>query len=103
MTTTPRGLKAGGRRLWAVASRFDLDQSSSAVLAEACHTVDLLADLRAEVTETQALIDSPQGVRIHPLYVEIRQQRLTLARLIAAVGLPRDLPDDDDEDETDAR
>lgn len=100
--TTPRGLKAGGRRLWtAVISDFDLDQSASVVLAEACHTVDLLADLRAKLAETPRIIDSPQGPRVHPLLSEIRHQQLTLSRLIGALGLPKELPDDD-EDSTDA-
>jgi hypothetical protein len=92
---TPRGLKAGGRRLWSsVTTEFEVDESAAAVLAEACHTVDLLSGLRAKLAETPAVIDSAQGPRMHPLVVEVRQQRLALAKLVASLGLPKDLGDD---------
>jgi hypothetical protein len=92
MTTTPRGLKAGGRRLWsAVTTDFDLDESAQAVLTQACYTVDLLAELRAKLAETPAVIDSAQGPRVHPLVVEVRQQRLALAKLIQQIGLPKEM------------
>ncbi|OCB52978.1 hypothetical protein A5722_25520 [Mycobacterium vulneris] len=95
MTTTPRGLKAGGRRLWsAVTTDFDVDESSAAVLAEACYTVDLLAVLRAKLAETPSIIEGSQGPRTHPLIVEVRMQRLALAKLIAGIGLPKELADD---------
>jgi hypothetical protein len=48
--TTPRGLKTAGRRLWrALTTDFGLDPPEAVLLAEACRTVDLLADLRSEV------------------------------------------------------
>lgn len=95
MATTPRGLKAGGRRLWAsVTTDFELDESASAVLVEACYTVDELSDLRAKLAETPAVIDSAQGPRVHPLRVEVRMLRLALAKLIASLGLPKELADD---------
>lgn len=59
--------------------------------AEACYTVDLLAGLRAELAETAAVIDSAQGPHVHPLLVEVRQQRRALAKLIASLGLPKDV------------
>ncbi|STZ73035.1 Uncharacterised protein [Mycolicibacterium fortuitum] len=63
VVSTPRGLKAGGRRLWdSVTSDFDLDESASAVLAQACYTVDELADLRAKLAEIEPVIESSQGV-----------------------------------------
>jgi hypothetical protein len=100
MTTTPRGLKAGGRRLWAaVIDEWRLDESAAAVLAEAAYTVDLLADLRVKLAQTPAIIDGNQGPRMHPLYVETRMQRLALAKLIQALGLPKELADDGDDDE----
>ncbi|MCV7379961.1 hypothetical protein BST11_15375 [Mycobacterium alsense] len=108
MVITPRGLKAGGRRLWAaVTGDFDLDQSAAAVLAEACYTVDELADLRAKLAVIEPVIESNQGPRMHPLFAEVRARRLLLAKLIRDVGLPKELPDDDpdgdgSEDGTDA-
>jgi hypothetical protein len=96
MATAPRGLKAGGRRLLVpVTTDFDLDESASAVLTEAAYTVDLLAELRAKLADNSVLIDSNQGVRVHPLIVEVRQQRLALGKLIASIGLPRHLVDDE--------
>jgi hypothetical protein len=87
MTDTPRGLRAGGRRLWeAVTGTFDLDPPEAALLEEACRTRDLLADLRREIAQNPAVIDSSQGVRVHPVMVEARQQRLVLAKLLAGLG-----------------
>lgn len=100
MTTTPRGLRAAGRRLWAgTTTNFNLDETARAVLTQACYAADELADLRAELAKTPAVIDSPQGPRVHPLRVEVRQQRLALAKLIRDVGLPKLMPDDEDQDE----
>lgn len=95
MVTTPRGLKPDGKRLWSsVTTDFELDESASAVLAEACYTIDLLAGLRAKLDETPSVIDNAQGPRMHPLVVEVRQQRLALAKLVASLGLPKELADD---------
>lgn len=101
--STPRGLKAGGRRLWAATtSRFDLDESAAAVLAQACYTVDELADLRSKLAEIEPVIESSQGLRMHPLFGEVRARRLLLEKLIRGVGLPKELSDDDGEDTDDA-
>jgi phage terminase small subunit len=97
MTTTPRGLRATGKRLCeAVTCTFDLDPPEAALLEEACPTRDLLADLRAEIARNPAVIDSSQGVRVHPAIVEARQQRLVMAKLLTGLGLPRGLVDDED-------
>jgi hypothetical protein len=98
MTDTPRGLRAAGKRLWeAVTSTFDLDPPEAALLEEACRTRDLLADLRREIAQNAAVIDSSQGPRVHPAMVEARQQRLVLAKLLAGLGLPKGLVDDKDD------
>jgi hypothetical protein len=88
-----------------VTAAFDLDESASAVLVQACYTVDELADLRAKLGEIEPVIESSQGPRMHPLFAEVRARRLLLAKLIRDVGLPKELPDDEpdgDEDDTDA-
>lgn len=99
MATKPRGLKAGGKRLWsAVIAEFgEPDGASAEQLAQACYTVDLLAELRAEIAESGLKADSPQGVRVSPFVVEMRQQELLLAKLIAGLGLPKGVIEDDDE------
>lgn len=80
---------AAGRRLWSsVVDVFDLDEHERVLLVEAVRTVDLLAELDAAVRADGALVDSPQGVKANPAAVEARQQRIALARLLAALRLP---------------
>ena len=40
------------------------------------------------------MVDSPQGLKAHPALPELRQQRIALARLVAALGLPTGLVED---------
>lgn len=85
----PTGTRAPGRRLWAsVMDDYDLDEHELALLREAVRTVDLLDLLDAEVREAGPIVASPQGPRANPAAVEARQQRITLARLLAALRLP---------------
>jgi hypothetical protein len=89
MTRTPTNLRAPGKRLWAsVIDRFDLDEHELALLVEAVRTVDNLDTLDAAVRRDGPLVESPQGTRAHPALVEARQQRIALARLLAALRLP---------------
>ncbi|HWC35820.1 MAG TPA: hypothetical protein VG650_13465 [Mycobacteriales bacterium] len=67
---------------------FELDEHEMALLLEAVRTVDLLDVLEAAVRQDGPLIDSSQGLRAHPAVVEARQQRIALARLLAALRLP---------------
>jgi len=88
-TTAPRGLRTPGKQLWAsVVGDYDLDQHETALLVEACRTVDVLDQLDAAVRRDGPLVSSPQGQRAHPAAVEARQQRIALARLLAALRLP---------------
>lgn len=86
----PTGTKAAGSRLWkSVADVYDLDEHETAVLRSAVATVDLIDVLQAEIVARGAVVESPQGCKANPAVVEIRQQRLVLARLIAALRLPQ--------------
>lgn len=86
---TPRGLNAAGRRLWdAGTSEFEWAQHELAMLEEACRTRDRIVELDAAVKAGGLMIASPQGSRVHPGVGEARQQRLTLARLLATLGIP---------------
>lgn len=97
----PSGLKAPGRRLWAsVVEEYDLEEHERALLVEAVRTVDLLAELDNLVRTEGAVIDSPQGRKANPAAVEARQQRIALARLLAALRLPAG---DEDEQGTNGR
>ena len=85
----PAGTREPGKRLWSsVVADYDLDEHEMASLLEAVRTVDLLADLDAAVKADGALVVSPQGMKAHPGAVEARQQRIALARLLAALRLP---------------
>lgn len=87
--SVPAGARDAGRRLWlSVVSEYDLDEHETAILLEAVRTVDLLQELEARAAKDGAVIDSPQGLRAHPAVVEARQQRIALARLLAALRLP---------------
>lgn len=85
----PAGLKRSGRALWrAVLDEFDLDEHEQQVLLQACRTTDLLDQLQAVLDCDGPMAESSQGQRVHPAAVELRQQRIALARLFAALDLP---------------
>jgi hypothetical protein len=91
----PVGLKAPGGRLYdAVTSDYELDEHEWQLLVEAARTVDTLAVLDAAVRRDGPLLESPQGLKAHPAAVEARQQRIALARLLAALRLPAGDEDD---------
>ncbi len=88
LSASPLG--AAGARLWAsVTDAWDLDVHEESLLRAACRTADLVERLDAEVEAEGVVIDSPQGRKAHPAAVELRQQRLTLARLLAALRMPQ--------------
>lgn len=86
----PAGLKTSGRRLWAsVLAKFELDEHELLMLREACRTADLCDELERDLSEHGAVIDGPQGRKASPAAVELRQQRVVLARLLAALRMPQ--------------
>ena len=93
-TTVPRspaGLRTSGRALWrALQSEFVLDERESTMLREACRTADSLDALQTQLDNDGVMSESSQGTRVHPALVELRQQRVTLARLLAALSIPSD-------------
>lgn len=90
----PDGLAASGIALWdAVADVLALDEHEALALREICRTADTLDTLQAEVNRDGATVDSPQGRKAHPALVELRAQRVTFARLVAALRLPAGLAD----------
>jgi hypothetical protein len=85
----PSGLKAGGRRLWkSVTDDYELDRHELDLLAQAARTVDTLDALEAIVASEGLMSMSAQGARVHPAVSESRQQKITLARLLAALRVP---------------
>src|SRR3954468_1997106 len=85
----PDGLRASGRRLWSsVVDDYELEEHETALLVEAVRTIDLLDLLDARVRDEGPIVSSPQGDKANPAAVEARQQRIALARLLAALRLP---------------
>ncbi|MEU8608764.1 hypothetical protein AB0C29_12270 [Actinoplanes sp. NPDC048791] len=85
----PAQLRAPGRRLWdSITGVYDLDEHELALLREIVRTVDLCDDLEERVRRDGSVIESPQGLKAHPAAVEARQQRIALARLMAALRMP---------------
>jgi hypothetical protein len=85
----PEGLGAEALALWAsVVDDYTLEEHERTLLVQAVRTVDLLEKLDAEVRRDGPLVESPQGRKAHPAATEARQQRIALARLLAALRLP---------------
>lgn len=88
-TRTPNGLNKPGQKLWkAVTGDFELAEHELAQLEEACRVRDTITALREQVTTDGTMLASSQGLRLHPGIVEIRQQQLALARLLATLKVP---------------
>ena len=86
----PTGLRTSGRALWrAVLSDYELDEHETALLREACRTVDSIDALQVVLDLDGVMSESSQGIRTHPALAELRQQRVTFARLLTALRIPQ--------------
>lgn len=89
MVEVPAGLGEPGEMLWlATMERFELAAHEAALLEEACRVRDRVFELRAAVSADGLMLESPQGLRLHPAVGEERQQKLVLARLLATLSIP---------------
>jgi hypothetical protein len=89
----PKGLGRAGAALWcAVSEAYELEPHELRLLLEMARTVDSLDQLAATVARDGVL--DPETGRAHPALVEARQQRITYARLAAALRLPAGDEDD---------
>ena len=87
----PRTGKLGqaGAALWdRLTAELDFEGHELLILGEAARTADTCADLQRILDAEGPLDVSPHGKRAHPALVELRAQRLTLARLLVALRLP---------------
>lgn len=85
----PAGLRRSGRALWrSVMTDYALDTHEESLLLQACRTSDSLDDLQALLEAEGLMGETSQGPRIHPALVELRQQRVTFARLLTALRIP---------------
>lgn len=81
----PVGAGKAGRKLWAaIVKDFDLDEHELVLLRQAVRVLDACENLQAQLDVDGLLLDN----RTHPALVELRQQRILLARLIVALRVP---------------
>lgn len=86
----PSGLKRSGRALWrAVMGEYELEEHETTILREACRTADSLDALQTVLEQDGYMGETSQGRRVHPALVELRQQRITFARLLTALRIPQ--------------
>ncbi|MCH1867085.1 hypothetical protein [Nocardioides sp. CFH 31398] len=88
------GLQERGQRLRSdlVARDPDLDRAGNPmaeVMLSACRTADRVERLEREAADAPSWITTDKGALMtHPVQVEVRQQAILLARLLAALRLP---------------
>lgn len=83
------GLKDAGTALWTDAvADVEFEPHNLQLLAEAAKTLDALHLLQDALDADGPIIDSPQGKKAHPSLSELRQFRIVLARLLAALKIP---------------
>ncbi|WP_341957489.1 terminase [Microbacterium sp. LWH13-1.2] len=89
MARMPSGLGKPGQKLWkSIDQQFDLAEHERTQLEQACRVRDTIELLREQVIKDGVMIRSSQGDRLHPAIVEVRQQQLALARLLATLKVP---------------
>lgn len=86
----PAGSKAAGKRLWqAVLGGFVLDEHELTLLRQAVAVADTCDELQKVIDADGPMIKNRFGEPIaHPAAVELRAQRIVLARLIVALRVP---------------
>lgn len=88
----PEGLGRAGTALYSdVSGRFELAGHELELLAQAARTADLCEVLEALVAHEGPVVRTASGTpRVNPVVVELRQQRVTLSRIVAALRVPDD-------------
>jgi hypothetical protein len=87
----PEGLQVGGRSFWeAILEKFELVDHELVILKEESRTIDLLDSLQMIIDGMDRFCRAVTASRTHPAGVDLRQHRIKLARLLAALGIPSD-------------
>lgn len=85
----PEGAGTAGKRLWrAVLADFELAGHEQVLLRQAVRVADLCDQLQAVVATEGPLLRVDGQPRTHPAVIELRQQRIVLARLVVALRVP---------------
>jgi len=96
----PTGSGAAGRRLWrSVTTEYELAEHELALLRQAAGVADT-CELLAGIVAVEGPLTNGKA---HPALVELRQQRILLARLVVALRVPLGDEDAADEDRSQYR
>src|SRR6266498_456251 len=80
---------ATGRKLWDdITDEFDLESQELIVLIQACRIADVCEQLHEFLDEGLVDTDGNGNPAPNKLLVELRQQQIALARLMAALRIP---------------
>ncbi|OBI08628.1 hypothetical protein A5715_00590 [Mycolicibacter heraklionensis] len=74
----------------AVLETYELAEHELVLLDDAAATVDLIQELSDQIERDGLMTEAG---RVHPAVAEVRQQRITLARLLVALRIPTDTDD----------
>lgn len=85
----PNGAKSGGIRLWeSITAQFELEEHELAILRQMVRTIDEIDILEEALGNSHIQGGNSLVSRVNPIVPELRQQRILLARLTAALRLP---------------
>ncbi len=92
MAAAPQGLGKKAKAVWSgITGDFDLRVDELRVLEDACREVDLIERIDEELKTADLIVKGSMGQPVaSPLVMEIRQHRVTLARLFGSLKLPAD-------------
>ncbi|MFJ5306126.1 hypothetical protein [Streptomyces sp. NPDC088350] len=90
ISETPDGLGEASLSLWQeVQGTFELGPGETALLVEACRTVDELEAMGLALAAGPALVQGSTGQpKASPLFAEARAHRLVLGKLLEQMALP---------------
>ncbi len=89
-TKPPAGLGKAGKRVWGlIHAEFQLDARELLVLEQAARQADAVAALELEIAEAGLVGRGSRGqLRLSPTVSELRQARLSVAKLLRDLALP---------------
>jgi len=86
----PEGITGAGLELWnRLHDALEFTMTESQIAVELCRTVSLCGLLAKELDALGPVIDGQRGIKVNPIAAELRQQRLTAARLVACLSIPQ--------------
>ena len=87
--TVPDGITGAGLELWKqLHAALQFTMTEHQITVELCRTVALCELLDKELSIAGPVVEGQRGLRMNPIAAELRQQRLTAARLTASLNIP---------------